>query len=297
MNNSMKRLFMCITFFMIISCSMQNNVFVGDTVDIDDYKRPAEIVKYQWSFDTKPPTSRLDPRDFIPSNYHPNVTFIPDVAGRYIVRLTMIDHEGIVIHKNFVFTAEAQPDYLAGIEKPKQEEAKQQEPVKPVSAKPLPPKIVEVPKVVETVVIKQTTVTKTPNEWIEAPKPGQDPGEVEQTPAYSTSTETKLIKDDKIISAPPLEETQTVIPASPSVENAKYTLQVSSSTVEAYAAELRDKLIARGYDAFIETAHIEGLKRYRIRVGRFATYEEAKAGLRKMTENTEFEPWIDKLGK
>ncbi len=164
MNKSIKLTLIVLAFFMIIGCSGNQGVLVGDTVDIENYNRPSNIVKYQWSFDTKPPTSRLDPRDFIPSNYHPNVTFIPDVPGRYIVRLTMINNEGSVLHKNFLFTADRQPDYLANIEK--------KEPVTEVKTTRKPPKVIEIPVVTEKVILTKTTVTKTPNEWQEAPKPG-----------------------------------------------------------------------------------------------------------------------------
>ncbi len=284
MNKSIKFVFMCTAFFMIISCSSKQTVFIGDTVDIENYTRPSNIVKYQWSFDTKPPTSRLDPRDFIPSNYHPNVTFIPDSPGRYIVRLTMINAEGTVVYKNFIYIAEAQPDYLTAIKKPKKEKTP-----------PLSPKIVEVPKVVEKIVHKKTTITKTPNEWQEAPKPGENPEGIKKELDYTTKSVTEIIKDDKstIQSAKIISEPDMPVYKVP--ENAKYTLQVSSSTVEAFAIEFRDKLLLRGYDAFIQTAVIDGVKRYRIRVGHYVSYEKAKIFRQTMLDNTEFEPWIDRI--
>jgi cell division protein FtsN len=277
---------------MIIGCSGNQGVLVGDTVDIENYNRPANIVKYQWSFDTKPPTSRLDPRDFIPSNYHPNVTFIPDVSGRYIVRLTMINNEGSVLHKNFLYTADRQPDYLANIEKEKPVKT-----VKTVKTTPRAPKIIEIPVVTEKIILTKTTVTKTPNEWQKAPKPGQNPGEIEQEPAYSTESVTEVIEEKKkpiVMKGKEVVSPVTVTTIKVNT-NAKYTLQVSSSTVEAYAIELKDKLIAQGYDSFIQKAVVEGLMRYRIRVGHFTTYDEAKAYRLKILNETDFEPWVDKI--
>ena len=289
MNKSIKLMPIVLAFFMIIGCSGNQGVLVGDTVDIENYNRPSNIVKYQWSFDTKPPTSRLDPRDFIPSNYHPNVTFIPDVPGRYIVRLTMINNEGSVLHKNFLFTADRQPDYLANIEK--------KEPVTEVKTTRKPPQVIEIPVVTEKVILTKTTVTKTPNEWQEAPKPGQNLEEIEQEPAYSTKSVTEVIEEKK----KPVVLKAKEVASSPSVsvanvnKNAKYTLQVSSSTVEAYAVELKDKLIAQGYDSFIQKAVVEGIMRYRIRIGHFTTYDGAKAYRLKMLNETDFEPWVDKI--
>ncbi len=292
MNKSIKLMLAVLAFFMIIGCSGNQGVLVGDTVDIENYNRPSNILKYQWSFDTKPPTSRLDPRDFIPSNYHPNVTFIPDVPGRYIVRLTMINNEGSVLHKNFIYTADRQPNYLANIE-----EKKPVKMVKTVKITPRAPKIIEIPVVTEKIILTKTTVTKTPNEWLEAPKPGQNFEEIEQEPAYSTESVTKVIEETK---EPVVMEGEEVVSSATVATikvntNAKYTLQVSSSTVEAYAIELKDKLIAEGYDSFIQKAEVEGLMRYRIRVGYFTSYDEAKAYRLKMLYETDFEPWIDKI--
>ena len=192
MNKSIKLLLTILAFFMIVGCSGNRDVFVGDTVDIENYNRPSNIVKYQWSFDVKPPSSRLDPRDFIPSNYHPNVTFIPDVPGRYIVRLTMINNEGTVSHKNFVFEANPQLNYLSSIE------TKKEEVDKPAATTTPSPKIVEVPVVTEKIVHKKTTVIKKPNEWLSAPKPGQNPEELQQEPAYTTTSKTEVIEEQKI---------------------------------------------------------------------------------------------------
>lgn len=294
MSKSIKLMLTVLTFFMIIGCSVNQSVLVGDTVDIENYKRPSNIVKYQWSFDTKPVTSRLDPRDFIPSNYHPNVTFIPDVPGRYIVRLTMINNEGSVLHKNFLFTADAQPDYLSDVKEVKKEEPKKTEEVKTPA-----PKVVEIPVVTEKIVHKKTTVTKKPNEWLSAPKPGQSPEEIEQEPEFTTESVTEVIEETKEPVVLKEQEATNILkttsPSTPQYADAKYTLQVSSSTVKAYAEELRDKLIARGYDAFIQKAEVEGLLRYRIRVGHFVSYEEAKRSRQKMLEKSEFEPWIDRI--
>ena len=295
MSKSIKLLLTVLTFFMILGCSANQGVLVGDKVDIENYKRPGNIVKYQWSFDTKPVTSRLDPRDFIPSNYHPNVTFIPDVPGRYIIRLTMINNEGSVIYKNFVYTADAQPDYLSGVENTKSL------PKKKVVKAP-EPKIIEVPVVTEKVITKKTTVTKTPNEWLTAPKPGENPEEVEQEPPFTEESVTEVIEEAKepvVLEAKVVKNTAQVetkpVVVKPVVSGAKYTLQVSSSTVEAYAEEFKDKLIARGYDAFIQKAEVDGVMRYRIRVGHFVTYDDAKAYRQTMIETTEFEPWVDKI--
>lgn len=303
MNKSIPYFVVGILFFILGACSQRQNVFVGDTVDIEDYKRPSNVIKYQWSFDTKPPTSRLDPRDFIPSNYHPNVTFIPDVRGQYIVRLTMINDEGNVVYKNFEFKAEAQPDYLSDIDERKEDvkESKTEAP-KPAVIKP---KIIEVPKVTEKTIIKKTVISKRPNEWLIAPKPGEAFADVKQEPAFFTESSTEVSEDEQkktnIAAAPAPKSTVTPAPATQTVQSAdaKYTVQVASSPSKDPSYEFLDKLKKQGFDAYIQTATVNGVLYYRIRVGRYASYKDAKTALDKIRQEPEYQklqPWIDKIG-
>lgn len=302
-----KVMLVVLAFFMIMSCSLDKTVSVGNTVDIVNFKHPSNVVKYQWSFDTKPPTSRLDPRDFIPSNYHPNVTFIPDTPGKYVIRLAMITSEGSVVNKSFIFTAESQGNYLANVEQkpvkqttvaPQAQVAPIQDKEKAPEVKKLPPKIIEVPVIKEKIIHKKTTVTQTPNEWQTAPLPGQNPNESQQDPKYTTTTKIELVDEngkslDKTKKTAP---TTTTVSPTPVNKDAKYTLQVSSSVKQTNAYELKDKLRNQGYDAFIETADVNGQLYYRIRIGHFNTFEEAKAYLPTLIYNTEYkDAWIDKI--
>jgi septal ring-binding cell division protein DamX len=315
MNKSIKFYAVGILFLILAGCSSKQNIFVGETVDIRGYKRPSNIIKYQWSFDTKPPTSRLDPRDFIPSNYHPNVTFIPDVRGRYVVRLTMINDEGNVIYKNFEFKAEAQPDYLTDIDKTgkdkaedeKSEKAEVKEETKPDESKPPKPKVIEIPKVTEKTILKKTIVTKRPNEWQKAPKPGESIEELEQEPAFFTETVEEVIEEGKEAAKKSTVVKKEVKSPSvsdklpPSVDDSKaaYTVQVASSPSKEPSYEFLNTLKAKGFDAYIQTATVNGTLYYRIRIGRYAQYQDAKTALEKIRSYPEYrklEPWIDKIG-
>lgn len=289
-----KILSIALALFMLIGCSMNNSVSVGSTVDIDNFKHPNNVIKYQWSFDTKPPTSRLDPRDFIPSNYHPNVTFIPDQAGKYTIRLSMITSDGNVINKSFSYTAQSQGNYLSSVETNKNENRQEladnnQQVTENEPTKKLPPKIVEVPVVKETVIHKKTTVTKIPNQWKTAPLPGQNPDEIKEEPKYTTHTKTEVINENQEV-IDRKDDGKTI----PNIY-AKYTLQVASSVKQVNANDLLNRLRKQGYDAFIQSAVVNGDTYYRIRIGHFETYNQAKSYREHLINTTDFEPWIDKL--
>lgn len=358
MNRFIKILAFVALIMMLFSCTGKQSVFVGDVSDINGFKRPANITHYQWSFDTKPPASRLDPRDFIPSNYHPNVSFIPDAAGRYIVRLAMRDAEGKILHKNFIFEAEIQPDYLNNINRdvPKAsassakntEDGSKSSSDKTAAKKPA--------RIIKTdPIIKKKTITRKPNEWQKAPNPNENPNYVVKEPDYldagttvatlrsdKTGSRTKSAGSQKIAIKTPSKSTTeefqldpAPIPApdvnveayqaylermknqpalqdiprkkeeslpSAAVQNTaaqnvsgKYTLQLASSSVEAYAYEELEKLQKQGMDTYMQQTFINGKLYYRIRMGYYATYADAKAARAYVINTTDMEPWIDKI--
>jgi len=338
----------------VFSCSSKQTVFVGENVDIDNFKRPANIVQYLWSFDTKPPASRLDPRDFIPSNYHPNVTFIPDAVGRYIVRLAMKDTDGKIIHRNFIFNAEMQPDYLKEMTSKAEEDAKKATEPKAAESDTQNKK-----PVVQTAppIIKKKVITQIPNEWQKAPNPGENASSIPKEPDY-TKTETTYIDGKKQVSkktessqksfsvitpkssrnekfdidpapvpepdlpvdayeqylemlrnrpepAPvPVRDKQQISESGRSESDytavtysvdAKYTLQLASSTVKDYAYEELERLRKNGYDVYMQQAIIDGQLYYRIRMGGYKKYSEAQNALNYITSTTSMSPWIDRI--
>ncbi len=297
MSGYQKFLLIITSLLMLIGCSMDNSVAVGSTVDIDNFRHPSNVIKYQWSFDTKPATSRLDPRDFIPSNYHPNVTFIPDQPGKYTIRLSMITSEGNVINKNFHFNADVQGNYLATIDNESQEQKKTntqqrtvQQQTKEEPVKKLPPKVIEVPVIKEQIIHKKTTVTKIPNQWQTAPLPGQNPEEVKKEPKYTTQTKTETINENgKIV------DRKDDGQKTPNIY-AKYTIQIASSSKEVYANDLKNKLRKDGYDAFIQTADVNGITYYRIRIGHFETRDEANKYRATLVRTTPYDDcWVDNI--
>jgi len=62
----------------------------------------------------------------------------------------------------------------------------------------------------------------------------------------------------------------------------KYTIQVSSHTSSASANELQNKLKKLNFDAYVQSANINGKVMYRIRVGHFNSKEEANKVLSKL---------------
>lgn len=64
--------------------------------------------------------------------------------------------------------------------------------------------------------------------------------------------------------------------AVPRAEAGRYTVQVASYNVRAQAEVLRARLAAAGHEAYVAEGDAGGITRYRVRIGAFATMEEAR---------------------
>ena len=99
------------------------------------------------------------------------------------------------------------------------------------------------------------------------------------------------------INAVPAENGRTVPPAMPRyIENA-YTVQVASSTDQAFSQQVVDTFLARGYDAYLGTITRDGTTYYRVRVGHYATSTEANQVAVEINQKYSLESWVDKITK
>ena len=82
---------------------------------------------------------------------------------------------------------------------------------------------------------------------------------------------------------------------------ARWTVQVMAISSGSKAQTWLQKLLSMGYDAYLETlTHPGNKKLYRIRVGRFATREQADAVQRKLARDPvikkeNLKPWVTKI--
>jgi len=76
-------------------------------------------------------------------------------------------------------------------------------------------------------------------------------------------------------------------------ERGGYSIQVAAGTMRENADYLRDKYIMRGYEAYITPVEIEGQSFYRVRIGNFENYAEAKLVAAELQDHFSAETWID----
>lgn len=74
-----------------------------------------------------------------------------------------------------------------------------------------------------------------------------------------------------------------------------YTVQVASCTDSDYADYLVTKFTNRGYEPFVSTITIEGTTHYRVRIGMYENFSEAKTLMAELADKYTLETWIDNV--
>jgi len=96
------------------------------------------------------------------------------------------------------------------------------------------------------------------------------------------------------------------VPQQPTIETTGrgFTVQVSAWRTEAKARREADKLLQRGYQAYVQPAELapdqygeKGGMWYRVRVGSYATLAEARNAADQLTSLLESGYWIDRYRK
>jgi TolA-binding protein len=94
--------------------------------------------------------------------------------------------------------------------------------------------------------------------------------------------------------APPISSEQTPGPGvSPSEPSAQpYSIQVGVFAQSKWAENMEEDLRARGYDVYVVRGYLDGKSVFKVRVGRFATQEEAQAQAEQIMQKESFKIFI-----
>jgi cell division protein FtsN len=110
-------------------------------------------------------------------------------------------------------------------------------------------------------------------------KPGVRPAAKKEPVAEPMKPETakaEPAKPEPAKTEGPKPEPAPAVAATPRSESSRYTVQVGSYNVRAQADALRARLVAAGHEAYIAEGEAGGVTRYRVRIGSYATAEDAR---------------------
>ena len=79
---------------------------------------------------------------------------------------------------------------------------------------------------------------------------------------------------------------------SPATGESRFTVQVASFKVRAQAEALRARLTESGQDAYVSEGEVSGVPQYRVRVGSFATREEARDAAARFGGERQLSPYV-----
>ncbi|MCF7796520.1 MAG: SPOR domain-containing protein [Lentisphaeria bacterium] len=274
-------------------CDLWNKYLGREDIALGEYVTIEHdgLGSVQWTFTAFPDSSTLTPNDILPSDTSAIISFLPDVAGKYDIQLT-IDADGSTDLKNFYYSVEMpasgemvlseipehlkaylstrdaldslglnhngngrdtnQGSYLDKVVTPEEFAARQ---------------------------------TKRDSQPAAIPKPASKPKPI----ARKTTTTKK--------SAPRSEPNRgNMVPRA----NKSFTIQISSweSLEEAQAAvkNLRDTY---GLEGYIQRVFFKDTDQvfYRVRVGNYKTYAEATAAAKDVHRTTNLPVWVDYVRK
>lgn len=146
-------------------------------------------------------------------------------------------------------------------------------PPAPATEEPLPP-AVQPPSQVE-----ESTATQ-PESLSEEPSP---------TP--TTPVKPPPVTQDQEQRTKPSDTKQ----ATPPSTTAGFTIQVTSLNSKREANKVLNSLNRSGFDGYISEAFVKGRKWFRVRVGRYATLEEARAAATKLISTNEVRIWVARV--
>jgi cell division septation protein DedD len=75
-----------------------------------------------------------------------------------------------------------------------------------------------------------------------------------------------------------------------------FTVQVSSWRSQGKASAEANRLVDAGFDAFVEEGIVEGIQRYRVRIGRYTTRTEAASAAERLSQQLENGTWVARIG-
>ena len=90
-------------------------------------------------------------------------------------------------------------------------------------------------------------------------------------------------------------ETMPGVTMPPAPSGGGYTVQIASSESQDYARRLVEDYTSRGYQPFVSTITYNNQTYYRVRVGNFRAFADAKALKEELADKFSLEPWIDRI--
>jgi len=257
--------------------------YVGESISITaDNPEEGKDVDYNWTLANQPDGSLMNSTDLFASDDGQKMSFIPDYPGDYSVEVVVSQYGDDIANQTFSFSI-IDP-------KNQEEEIEDEESQDEVNEEWLNEDLEKE----SDVVIEDEEAESDYNEEVEEDVDSDDQGNEVSDEDDDNAPVTKNITSAGV-------KAKAIQPkkgASIAAKTDQFTIQITSKRMLSDAQLFSQKMISKGYDAYIQKALFDTDKIwYRVRVGSYDNYNSAKEAADVLSEELGMATWVDFVRK
>ena len=256
--------------------------YVGESISITaDNPEEGKDVDYNWTLANQPDGSLMNSADLFASDDGQKMSFIPDYPGDYSVEVVVSQYGDDIANQTFSFSI-IDP-------KNQEEEVEDEESQDEVNEEWLNEDLEKESDVV--IEIEDEEIDE--NDYDDEVEDDVDSDDQEEE-EYNDVPVAKIITS-KSVQAKAIQPKKG---ASIAAKTDQFTIQITSKRMLNDAQLFSQKMISKGYDAYIQKALFDTNKIwYRVRVGSYDNYNSAKAAADVLSEELGMATWVDFVRK
>ena len=260
--------------------------YVGESISITaDNPEEGKDVDYNWTLANQPDGSLMNSTDLFASDDGQKMSFIPDYPGDYSVEVVVSQYGDGIANQTFAFSI---------IDPNKQEEEVEgEESQDEVNEEWLNEDLEKE----SDVVIEDEDEEIDENDYDEEVEDDVDNDDQEDEVEEENNNDVPVAK---IITSTGV-QAKAIQPkkgASIAAKTDQFTIQITSKRMLSDAQLFSQKMISKGYDAYIQKTFFDTDKVwYRVRVGSYDNYNSAKAAADVLSEELGMATWVDFVRK
>ena len=258
--------------------------YVGESISITaDNPEEGKDVDYNWTLANQPDGSLMNSTDLFASDDGQKMSFIPDYPGDYSVEVVVSQYGDDIANQTFSFSI-IDP-------KNQEEEVEDEESQDEVNEEWLNEDLEKE----SDVVIEDEVEESDESDYDEEVEDDVDSDDQEEEEEEDNDVPVAKIITSKSVQAKAIQPKKG---ASIAAKTDQFTIQITSKRMLNDAQLFSQKMISKGYDAYIQKALFDTNKIwYRVRVGSYDNYNSAKAAADVLSEELGMATWVDFVRK
>ena len=255
--------------------------YVGESISITaDNPEEGKDVDYNWTLANQPDGSLMNSADLFASDDGQKMSFIPDYPGDYSVEVVVSQYGDDIANQTFAFS----------IMDPNKQEEEEKESEDEVNEEWLNEDLEK-----ESDVVIEEEEESDESDYDEEVEDDVDSDDQEEEEENDNDVPVAKIITSTGVQAKAIQPKKG---ASIAAKTDQFTIQITSKRMLSDAQLFSQKMISKGYDAYIQKTFFDTDKVwYRVRVGSYDNYNSAKAAADVLSEELGMATWVDFVRK